>query len=92
MTTIVIKPDEVRARASELKKHANNILAAVNTVDNEVKTLGPEVYDGVSAERFRTSYNRIRTKLQSFDDLLEAFASKLIQIANDMEQADKLRG
>lgn len=89
MSTIYIRPEEVRGKASELKKHAKNILAAVNTVDSEVKTLGPEVYDGVSAERFRTSYNRIRTQLQSFDDLLEAFASQLIQIANDIEQADK---
>jgi len=89
MTTIRIRPDEVRGIASELKKHAKNILTAVNAVDSEAKTLGPEVYDGVGAERFRQSYNRIQTQLQSFDDLLEAFASQLIQIANDLEKADK---
>jgi WXG100 family type VII secretion target len=92
MTKIVLQPTEVRSRANQIKKNAADVLNAINAVDKEVRSLGPEVYEGVSADRFRKDYGQVRKQLQSFNELLNAFAKEMTQIANDLETVDKKRG
>lgn len=87
--TILVKPPELRTKASDIRQHANTIQNCIDVVDQEVKVLGPSVFEGNSADRFRARYNRIRDRIYGFRPFLESFAKALEDAATVFEQADK---
>lgn len=86
---ILVRPPELRTKAADIRQHANNIQHAIEAVDNEVKALGPSVFEGNSADTFRNQYNNIRDKIFAFKPFIDSFAKALEDAATAFENADK---
>lgn len=87
--TILVKPPELRSKAGDIRQHASRIQVCIDAVDSEVTALNSSVFEGVSAETFRTRYRNIRDRIYSFKPFLESFGKALEDAAAAFESADK---
>ena len=88
MSGILVKPPELRQRASELKQRANMLHQSIEAVDAEARALSNAVFEGYSADRFRSRYNRLRDRIFSFKPFLDSFAQNLDNAAEVFSHAD----
>ena len=89
MTGILVTPPELRSKAAEIRERAKAVQVSVDEVDAQVNALGPSVYEGHSADQFRTHYSQMRERVMAFRPFLERFATMLEETATAFEQADK---
>ena len=88
MTTIRIRPEELRRTADMVSEAADRVVAAVTDVDSVVRQVDPG-FDGHRADAFNRRYQRACRELQMWDDLLRSFAASLNVAADAFEQADR---
>lgn len=90
MTDILVKPQELRRAAQQLRASAKKIFGATDGVSKVV--LGSAlrlVFTGNRASALMKRYLSKAGELATFDDLVVKFANDLEQAANRFEQADK---
>lgn len=90
MTDILVRPQELRQTAQQLRASAKKISGATGDVGKIV--LGSAlrlVFTGNRASALMKRYLSKAGELAAFDDLVLKFANDLEQIANKFEQADK---
>jgi len=89
MTLINVRPGEIYSKARELILKADRIDESVKEVDNQLNALSEEVFSGESASRLREDYKKYRAQLLSSSRTIRYFAYSLIDIAHDLEVADR---
>ena len=89
MTDILVKPPELRLTATDLRKSAKNIQNAIDSVDSDIKQLGPSRFEGARADALRARYNRVREAIFRFKPLIDTFAAELDDTAARFSAADK---
>lgn len=90
MTDILVRPQELRQTAQQLRASAKKISDATGSVGKVV--LGSAlslVFSGNRASALMQRYRAKEGELAAFDDLVVKFANDLEQAANRFEQADK---
>lgn len=85
---IVVRPNELRSTAKNMREHAKRIQAAIRNVD-EVMRLPSSVISGHQAEELRRRYQARRQYLQGFHNRILYFAVQLEQVADRLEAADR---
>jgi WXG100 family type VII secretion target len=85
--TLKYNPEQLRARATELRTYAASHADAVDRVTNLVNRL-PDVWTGTAEKKLVASFQELASGFENFDDTLEAFAVALETAASDMEDAD----
>lgn len=91
MTDILVRPQELRQTAQQLRASAKKISDATGSVGKVV--LGSAlslVFSGNRASALMQRYRAKEGELAAFDDLVVKFANDLEQAANRFEQADNL--
>lgn len=89
MSDILVKPPQLREAANQIRQHARTIQASIDAVDADIKAIGPDRFEGVSADTIRNRYNRLRDRIYKFKPLLEAFGRDLDETAARFEAADR---
>lgn len=89
MAEILVKPPELRMTAADLRRAAQAIQTAVDSVDSSIKQLGPNRFEGARADALRARYNRLRDAIYRFKPLIDTFANDLDNSAARFEAADK---
>lgn len=80
---------EMREAAVALKQSALRISEGLESVDSEVKAIGPDRYMSTAAEDFRREYNRLTPELREAYDHLMRFHEKLMAAADEIEMASR---
>ena len=81
---------QMRDAATTIGRSAARVNDSIETVDNEVRAIGPERFMSPSAEAFRAEFNRMTPKLrEAFQNLMQ-FQDKLSASADDIEAASRL--
>ena len=88
MAGILVKPPELRQKASELRQRANALHQSIEAIDAETRALSNAVFEGYSADRYRTRYGRLRDRIFSFKPFLDTFAQALENAAEVFSHAD----
>lgn len=88
MAEILVKPQDLDAKASQIRDHAQKIQAAIDAVDADINALGTSVFEGHRATEMRTRYTRYRDYLSAFKPMLERFAIELEMAAAKFRAAD----
>ncbi len=88
MTGILVKPPELRLKANDIRQRANTLHQSIEVVDSESRALSTAVFEGYSADNFRSRYNRIRDKIYGFKPFLYSFAQALDNAADIFSRAD----
>ena len=85
---ILIVPQDLEAKAGQIRDHAQKIQAAIDAVDADINALNASVFEGHRASELRTRYTRYRDYLTAFKPMLERFASELDMAAAKFRAAD----
>lgn len=89
MAQIQVRPDDLVANAEQLRGQAQRIQAAVDIVDQQILTrMGPSVFSGNRPDMLRSRYVEMQEFLQNFRLMVNNFAAKLDESANDFRAAD----
>lgn len=83
---------QMRDAASTIAASASRVQDAVNAADNEVKALGPDRFMSDGAEAFRQTYNRLTPQLKEAYESLIVFQKKLLESADEIENAARPQG
>lgn len=83
---------QMRDAANTIANSASRVQDAVNAADNEVKSLGPDRFMSEAAEAFRQTYNRLTPQLKEAYENLVVFQKKLLEAADDIENAARPQG
>jgi len=89
MSDILVGPGQLRTTADQIRQRAKTIQAAIDTVDSNIKALGPSKFEGNRADTVRARYNRDREKFYNFKPMLDQFANILQEAAARFEAADR---
>lgn len=92
MTTILLKPVELRSIAGRLREHAQRISNAMEQVDQELNALGSGVFSGERAGLLRSRYRSQRDRMHNAAKVIRRFADLLSQAADAFEKADQSQG
>lgn len=88
MDEILVKPEHLRMVAQNLGNHAKNLKQQLLTVDSIINSL-PSEFEGNRAQDFMGRYRNTRESLLQTWELISAFGTKLNDIAQRFEQADR---
>ena len=80
---------EMRDSATSIGRSANRIRDAIDSVDAEVRALGPDRFMSLGAEAFRSEYNHATPRLREAFDQLIRFREQLNTSADDIELASR---
>jgi WXG100 family type VII secretion target len=86
--TIRLTPSELRKRADEIEQNAKIVQKEVDNISNEVQGLRP-TFMGATASKFLTEFDRSRSDMEQWDDIVKQFANLLRMAANNLEKADR---
>lgn len=89
MAGILVRPQELQAKASELREYAAKIKASIDEVDHVISRLTPDVFTGVRADALRSRYYNRREILLASQKQVIHFADNLDQAAMAFAKADR---
>jgi uncharacterized protein YukE len=86
---IAARIQQMRDAADSLGRAAGNIQRSIDTVDAEVRALGPDRFMSLGAESFRAEFFRLTPKLRETFETLAGFRDRLHASADDIELASR---
>ncbi|MBK8135693.1 MAG: WXG100 family type VII secretion target [Chloroflexi bacterium] len=86
---ITARIQQMRDAADTLGRSAGQIQRCIDTVESEVRALGPDRFMSLGAESFRAEFFRLTPKLHETFETLAAFRDKLHASADDIEVASR---
>ena len=89
MSDILVGPGQLRTTADQIRQRAKAVQAAIDTVNSQIKALGPSKFEGSRADTIRARYSRNREKFFNFKPMLDKFATTLQEAAARFEAADR---
>lgn len=89
MSTIQVKPAQLRSIADQITAKARLIHSAVNSIDKNVNSLNEITFTGNRAVSLKMQFSKLRPELDSASTLLKNFAQELENCADIFEEADK---
>lgn len=89
MSSILVKPGDLRHASSDLRQSARRISHSISEVDALLRAVGPAQFSGRQADQIRTRYRSAREKLFAADDLVNQFAATLERLAKEFEKTDR---
>jgi uncharacterized protein YukE len=92
MTTILVRPTELRQASQSLCGQAQKIAQAMETIDAQMRALKNQKFLGNRANVLQVRYEPKRDALLRTRELIVRFANDLEQAASRFEQADKGAG
>lgn len=92
MSSILIKPPQIRSTAASLRNHAKAIQSAFNAIDQIITELSPARFEGLSSVHIRMRYAQKRESMHTAALKVIFFAENLEKIAEKFEEADKALG
>ncbi len=90
MSEIQVIPADLTHAASDIRNHAKRLQAAIDAVDNDIRALDSNAFEGIRADTLRARYNKIRDKIFNFKRMLENFAKELDEASARFSAADKV--
>lgn len=89
---IQVTPAQLRAAADRLDQASRRIQQAVSAVEAETVRLSPQVFAGLRAAHFQTSFTHQRETLQTMSGMLSSFGRQLTDAAAVFQTADQAPG
>lgn len=87
--SIEVRPDELERTADDIRLRASRVHAAVEQIERELRSMGPDRFSGQRADELRARYEQMRSRLEEFDDILRNFSTLLDGIAIAFREADR---
>ena len=84
---IAARIQQMRDAADTLSRVSGQIQRSIDTVEGEVRALGPDRFMSLGAEAFRSEFTRLTPKLRETFETLASFRDKLHGSADDIEVA-----
>lgn len=81
--------NDMRQAAATIGACANRISDAIEAIDTEVRSIGPDRFTSIAAEDFRAEFNRMTPRLREAFQQLIVFQNKLNESADDIEIASR---
>jgi len=85
---LTVAPEVLRDSSSELKNKVSSVKTNLDDVTIEVNKV-PDYYAGVASEQFINKYNQMKSKFDSFYQVIEEYANFLVKTADSYEQTDE---
>ena len=92
MPTILVGPEQLRAKAEQLRLSAATLSRLLKNVDQAVRGLNPALFEGQRADQVRRRYESQRQQILAAPELLLGYARALDSAATMFEQADMKPG
>lgn len=86
--TIRLTPSDIRRRADSIQQNAEKVRQEVSKVEQLLNSLKP-TFLGQRAEKFFREFDRERSNMQQWDDIVRSFAEELRNTAARMDRADR---
>ena len=77
MTTILVGPEQLRAKAEQLRLSAATLSRLLKNVDQAVRGLNPALFEGQRADQVRRRYESQRQQILAAPELLLGYARAL---------------
>jgi WXG100 family type VII secretion target len=87
MHTIRLTPADIRRRAENIEQNAATVRREVENIQALLDGLRP-TFLGNKSSKFFKAFDRERTAMSQWDDIVRSFADELRAVATRMERAD----
>jgi hypothetical protein len=85
---IIVKPNQLRKTASQLTMSAKKIDLALTNIDQIIRSLGINRFEGIQASELQQRYRLETDRLRNAHTKIERFSTSLVSIADRFEQED----
>lgn len=85
---LTVAPEVLRDSANELKNKVSSVKGNLDDVTIEVNKV-PNSYVGTASEQFIDKYNQMKSKFDSFYQVIEEYANFLIKTADTYQETDE---
>ena len=89
MSNILVRPPQLRSTAETIRQKARTLRTTLEKVDQILKGLGADQFEGARAATLRSRYSQTRAKIVNAPGVIETFAKELDTTAQIFEKADK---
>lgn len=85
---IRITPDQMRGRANEYRKEAENVQNVINRMDSLLNSLQDE-WEGEASKAYAARFQELRPNFVAAKDLIDEIAKSLDSTAASLESVDQ---
>lgn len=89
MSSILVKPDELRKTGKELHSSAAKLTSALRGVDEIMRSLDSSRFEGISSANLQSRYRQSATRLNNAPRMITSFANQLENLAAQFSAEDR---
>lgn len=87
MAVFQVTSQTMRDKAQELRSQNNNLKSQIENLRSQENSLSG-MWEGEAREAFRNAFTQDITKMQSFVDAIEQYATALVNAADEYDRAE----